>query len=140
MHLCSPMRRWPTSILAVGLTALMLAALWPGPKNDVRDANVPVGTAGSAAPEPEDSFATLHDLETMTGVLDPHQLLGWRVDFHVKVGGILNPTSFWIGKADDHVPVVAMTPVEPGQAVWITGTVEGRKRDVYIRADSVTPE
>jgi hypothetical protein len=67
-------------------------------------------------------------------------LLGWRVDFHVKVSGILDPTSFWIGKADNRVLVVAMTPVEPGQAVWITGTVEGRNRDVYIRADSVTPE
>ncbi|HEY3159065.1 MAG TPA: hypothetical protein VGJ78_08920 [Vicinamibacterales bacterium] len=130
-----------TWIVAGVLTALMLVALWPAPHVDGRRAERPVGTAGyAAAPEPEDSPATLHDLETIAGALDPHQLLGWRVDFHVKVSGILDPTSFWIGKADNRVLVVAMTPVEPGQAVWITGTVEGRNRDVYIRADSVTPE
>ena len=119
----------------------MLIGLWPVQQNDRDETDLPVGTAGHApAPGADESPATLHDLETMTGVLDPHQLLGWHVDLHVKVGGILDARSFWIGRNDNRVLVVAMTPVQPGQTVWITGTIEGRNRDVYIRADSVTPE
>jgi len=134
-------RRWWTWILVGGLAALVLAALAPDPRNEAREADLPVGTAGYApAPEPVESLATLHDLETMTGVVDAHQLIGWHVDFHVKVGGVQDATSFWIGRNDNRVFVVAMTPVQPGQPVRITGTIEGRNRDVYIRADSVTPE
>jgi len=119
----------------------MVAGLRPVPQNERGEADLPVGTAGYApAPEAVESLATLHDLETMTGVVDAHQLIGWHVDFHVKVGGVQDATSFWIGRNDNRVFVVAMTPVQPGQPVRITGTIEGRNRDVYIRADSVTPE
>ena len=76
----------------------------------------------------------------MTGVLDPHALLGWRVDFHEKVGGILDPMSFWIGKPDNRVLVMTAMPVNEGQLVRILGTIDGRDHHVYIRAESVTPE
>ena len=128
-------------LLAAGFTALLAVGLWPVPRNERVEAERPVGTAGYApAPEADESPATLHDLETMSGVLDPHQLIGWHVDFHVRVGGVQDGTSFWIGRNDNRVVVVAMTPVQPGQPVRIIGTIEGRNRDVYIRADSVTPE
>jgi hypothetical protein len=93
-----------------------------------------------AAAEPEESPATLHDLETMAGALDQHELLGWHVDFHVKVSALRDATSFWIGKTDSRVLVVSMTPVGADQIVRITGTVEGQDQQVYIRACSVTPE
>ena len=116
----------------------MLAALWPGPRNEGREANA-VGTAGYAAePEPEDAPATLHDLETMTGTLDQHELLGWHVDFHVKVAAIRDATSFWIGKGDSRVLVRSTATVSADQFVRITGTIEGHDQQVYIRADGVT--
>ena len=117
----------------------MLTALRPGPRNEGGEPDVPVGTAGYAAePEPEESPATLHDLETITGALDQHELLGWHVDFHVRVGAIEDATSFWIGKGDSRVLVRSMMPVTADQLVRITGTVEGQDQQVYIRAERVT--
>ena len=123
-----------------GLTALVLTALRPGPRHETGpEADLPVGTAGYAVePEPEDVPATLHDLETITGALDQHELLGWHVDFHVRVGAIEDATSFWIGKGDSRVLVRSMTPVTADQFVRITGTVEGQDQQVYIRAERVT--
>jgi len=123
-----------------GLTALVLTALRPGPRHEAgREADLPVGTAGYALEsEPEESPATLHDLETVTGALDQHELLGWHVDFHVRVGAIEDATSFWIGKGDSRVLVRSMTPVTADQFVHITGTIEGQDQQVYIRAERVT--
>ena len=118
----------------------MLVALLPAPQNEGgREADRPVGTAGYAVePEPEDAPATLHDLETITGALDQHELLGWHVDFHVRVGAIEDATSFWIGKGDSRVLVRSMMPVAADQFVRITGTIEGQDQQVYIRAERVT--
>ena len=141
MHFESRVRSvwvWP---LAAGLTALIVASLWTAPRDQTVWPETPVGTAGHvAAAEPEESPATLHDLETMAGALDPHELLGWHVDFHVRVSALRDATSFWIGKTDSRVLVVSMTPVNADQIVRITGTVEGQDQQVYIRASSVTPE
>jgi len=127
--------------LAAGLTALMVAVLWTSPEGPPPSRETPVGTAGRVtAGEPDESPATLHDLETMAGALDQHELLGWHVDFHVKVSAIRDATSFWIGKADSRVLVVSMTPVSADQFVRITGTIEAQDQQVYIRAGSVTPE
>ena len=127
-------------MVAAGLAVLMLA-LWLGPRNDRGGADQPVGTAGRGeAAEAEDSPATLHDLETMTGAVDQHALVGSRVDFHARVADVTNATSFWIGHTDNRVPVTARTPVTVGQFVRITGTIEIRDQQVYIRADSVTPD
>ena len=139
MHQSSPVARGWLWMLAAALTALLLVALWPVRDNERREAGRPVGTTGeAAAPEPEDLPATLHDLETMTGALDPHELLGWHVDFHVRVKAVRDATSFWIGTGESRVLVLSMTPVGADQFVRITGTVEGRDQQVYIRADRVT--
>jgi hypothetical protein len=133
-------RRTWTWLVAAGLTALMLA-LWPGPQTDRRRADQPVGTAGRAeVAEPEDSPATLHDLETMTGAVDQHALVGSHVDFHARVADVADSTSFWIGSKDNRVPVIAMTPVIAGQFVRITGIIDIHDQQVYIRAELVTPE
>jgi hypothetical protein len=125
---------------AAGLTALVLAVLWPGP-NEYGGLDRAVGTAGyGASSEPEDSPTTLHDLETMTGIVDQHQLVGSRVDFYAKVADVADAMSFWIGMKDNRVPVTATTRVTPGQFVRIIGTIETKDQEVYIRADSVTPD
>jgi hypothetical protein len=129
-----------------------------------------VGTAGrdASVPEPEDSPATLHDLETVTGSLDPHELIGTRVDFDLKVGDINDNASFWVGTKDNPMLVVfgrdkasthGIQPVKRGEMARVTGTIEAippagsryswgvndslrRELDqkVYIRADKVIPE
>jgi hypothetical protein len=127
-------------MVAAGLGVLMLA-LWPAPRNDRGGADQPVGTVGHAeAAEPEDSPATLHDLETMTGAVDQHALVGSHVDFHARVADVTDSTSFWIGHKDNRVPVTARTPATVGQFVRITGMIEIRDQQVYVRADSVTPD
>ncbi len=129
-----------------------------------------VGTAGrdTSVPEPEDSPATLHDLETVTGSLDPHELIGARVDFDLKVGDINDDASFWVGTKDSPMLVVlgrdkasanGVQPLKRGEMARVTGTIEAippagsryswgvndsvrRELDqkVYIRADKVIPE
>src|ERR1043165_7386812 len=79
--------------------------------------NPPVGTAGrDSAPEPADTDATLHDIETMTGSVDEHELIGRRVDFHVVVADTASAGAFWIGKGDNRelvVPSRTRTAAQP---------------------------
>ena len=153
---------WATFI---GVLALVVALMWVGPYHRSRHGTgisavgyPPVGTAGhEGADEPDESPATLHDLETVTGTVDPHELIGRRVDFHVKVADINNYTSFWVGNKDNRMLVVhggsSPTNINPAQTVRITGTIEGipiaeasafddqlKDQKVYIRAEHVTPE
>jgi hypothetical protein len=134
-----------------GIFALMVALLWAGPYSNSRHGtgvlplvHPPVGTSGrNRAGEPEDSPATLHDLETVTGAVDPHELIGRRVDFSVKVANINNYTSFWVGTKDNRMLVVLernkrsdaqrdrgapssndIKPAAAGQMVRITGDIE----------------
>ena len=145
------------------MLALVVALMWEG--NYMRGrhgagaspvSDPPVGTAGHAsADEPDESPSTLHDLETVTGAVDPHELIGRRVDFHVKVADINDYTSFWVGSEDNRMLVIHGTPsahdinpAAPGQLVRITGTIEDfpnaetafKDEKVYIRAEHVTPE
>ena len=160
----------------IGVVAVIGALMWVAPYQQSRaDTGVspvsdpPVGTAGrDAANEPEASPATLYDLETVTGAVDPHELIGGAVDFHVKVADINNDTTFWVSNKDNRILVVlhgTLSPHDiklatPGQVVHITGTIEGvpnaearyswglndsqrrtlEDQKVYIRAEHVTPE
>jgi hypothetical protein len=141
------MKRTPTWAIFAG-TVVLVGAIWAGGSlrthEGVRVSSLEapaVGTAGrEAVPEPYDSPATLHDLETMTGAVDQHALLGSHVDFHARVADVADSTSFWIGSKDNRVPVTAMTPVIAGQFVRITGMIDIHDQQVYIRAESVTPE
>ena len=156
------MRREAVWATFVGVLALIVALMWvvpyhrSGPGTGVSAVGYPpVGTAGrESADEPDESPATLHDLETVTGTVDPHELIGRRVDFHVKVADIYNYTSFWVANKDNRMLVVHAAPspndirhAAPGQMVRITGTIEGipfkdqlKDQTVYIRAEHVTPE
>jgi len=106
---------WATFI---GVLAVIAALMWAGPYSLSRHgtgvsavSNPPVGTAGrERADEPDESPATLHDLETVTGTVDPHELIGQRVDFHVHVADINNDTSFWVGNKDNRMLVVHGVP------------------------------
>jgi hypothetical protein len=146
----------------VGVFALIVALMWVGPyQRSDHSTGVsavgypPVGTAGrESADESDQSPATLHDLETVTGTVDPHELIGRRVDFHVKVADINNYISFWVANQDNRMLVVhgASSPndIKPAQMVRITGTIEGipngafddqlKDQKVYIHAEHVTPE
>lgn len=157
------MKRIATWGIVVGVLALVVALMWAGPYMRGRHGagaapvgNPPVGTAGHAsADEPDESPSTLHDLETVTGAVDPHELIGRRVDFHVHVADINNNTSFWVGSQDNRMLVIHgapspndVNPAAPGQLVRITGTIEDfpnaetafKDEKVYIRAERVTPE
>src|SRR5262245_22990535 len=171
---------WAMLISIVGMIAALIgvivAMMWDTSYQASRQgtavshaSNPPVGTAGrDGANDPEASPATLHDLETVTGTVDPHELIGRTVDFHAKVADINNDTSFWVSNKDNRMLVVFLgapspqdiKPAAPGQTVHITRTIEaipnaaGRYRwglndwqsravedqMVYIRAEHVTPE
>jgi hypothetical protein len=125
--------------------AVIVALVWAGRRSPAEQgANQgAVGTAArGAAPRPIDAEATLHDLETMTGVNDPNQLIGRRVDFHAKVTEV-NNFVMWTGMGDNRVLVALgrddrseaqrmhgapspnnIKPVHAGQTVRITGTIE----------------
>lgn len=160
------MKRTAVWAAFIGVSASIVTLIWAGPYIRSRHdtgvsavGNPPVGTAGrEVVNERDESPATLHDLETVTGTVDPHELIGRRVDFHVKVADINNYTSFWVGSKDNRILVVRpqgaaspndIKPAAPGQMVRITGTIEGipnaearafEDQKVYIRAEHVTPE
>ena len=133
---------------AAGITALILTLLLSTPSGEPQDA---VGTTGHLMADGEDSPATLHDLETATGAVDQNELIGRRVDFHVKVADLASDTSFWVGSKDNRMLVVLGRDngsdafITVGHTARITGTIEELSKPlndqkVYIRADNVIPE
>jgi hypothetical protein len=71
-----------------------------------RVAELPSGEGTSAVP----AAAVINELETITGVVDGHELIGRRVDLHVDLGeASANANAsgrFWIGPADSPLLVV----------------------------------
>jgi hypothetical protein len=132
------------AVLAAGAAVFVLLQL--APSSAVQSDTI--GTAGSELPDPLDTPATLYDLETVTGTLDPYELVGQHVDFHLHVADIAADNSFWVGTRDNRVLVVRSkghTPLVKGQLVRISGTIEplrpaARDQKIYLRADLVTPE
>lgn len=132
-----------------GIVAVVVAIVWAGGRsreeNPASQAASPraIGTAARGVPpRPIDAEATLHDLETMTGVSDPNELIGRRVDFQAKVTEVNNYV-MWTGTGDNRVLVVLgrddrseaqrmhgapspnnIKPVHAGQTARITGTIE----------------
>ena len=114
----------------VGTVAVIAALMWAPPYQQSRAATAvspvstpPVGTAGrDGANEPDESPATLHDLETVTGTVDPHELIGRTVDFHVKVADINNDTSFWVSNQDNRMARVAKSARWGRTAISIIST------------------
>lgn len=150
------------------MLALIVALLWVGPyfrsrrgigisaRGDYPHAQETsgVGTTGrDEHVEPlTNSDATLHDLETMLGVNDENQLIGRRVDFHVRASDMNNYGAMWIGNGSNRALVVLardnrtsaqrdrgvpspnnIQPVKAGQMAHITGTIERIPKDDEAR-------
>jgi hypothetical protein len=142
------MARFVRWAVPLGILALIVGMLWVDRVGVPPGVDSAVGTAGhGSAPEPDDSPATLHDLETLTGTVDPHELIGTRVDFHVRVRDVNDDMSFWIGNQDNRILVVhngvvpnGSAPLDAGRTARVIGSIEMRGAEPYIRADRVMPE
>jgi hypothetical protein len=70
-----------------------------------------VGTSGEQAPGADQNSGPpasgiIHDLETITGSNDGHQLVGRRVELHAPVHQHINDVAFWAGMGDNRLLVV----------------------------------
>jgi hypothetical protein len=109
-----------------------------------------IGTTGGDVPKATDDgglaaivpSSIIQELETITGAVDGHELVGRKVDLHVRVREIANDTALWVGEADNQVLVVldrddrhgtkhptgvlashGILPVHAGQMATISGTI-----------------
>ena len=105
-----------------------------------------VGTSGQRSNESENSgpaLSTIHELETITGSNDGHELVGRHVDLHVPVNQHINDVAFWVGPRDNRLLVVlarddrdgstrqhgepsgtAIGAIRAGQQATVSGTVQ----------------
>ena len=134
----SAVRRAGRHLVWVGFGALLLigALVWAEPTGgSVRQRDV-TGDSGHVESIPEPSGTSggemIHELETITGTLDGHELVGQRVDLHVDVASIpafVNEgVRFWIGPRDNPVLVVLNrdaldAPLQAGRRYAISGSV-----------------
>jgi hypothetical protein len=131
------------------VSATAKASVPGGPAPEIQGG--PVGTTGSDVPKGADDHggpaaivppALIQELETITGAVDGHELIGRKVDLHVRVQEIANETAFWVGEPDNQVLVVlgrdnrngskrqagvpaahGILPVHAGQMAAISGTI-----------------
>lgn len=101
----------------------------------------PVGTTGTR--DQDSSPATIKEIETITGTVDGHRLIGRRVDLHVNVQNVVNDGAFWVGSGDNRLLVViardtrtggqhqrgvapshGISPAHRGQKTTISGTIQ----------------
>jgi hypothetical protein len=120
------------------------------PSNPNIGVSPPVGTTGTGGartdrPAPPEDFspATIKEIETITGDLDGHQLIGRRVDLHVNAQNVVNGRAFWVGSSDNRLLVVIardtrsggqhqrgdapshrISPAHRGQKTTISGTIQ----------------
>ena len=136
--------------LGMAAVAVVVMVVWPHSRSRLgmgtsSIGNPAIGTTGRVNAAPEDSPATVHDLDTVLRTVDQNELIGRRVDFHVRVADLNDYTSFWVGNKDNRMLVVPgrdNPPMKVGQTARITGSIERAPKDqeVYIRADNVIPE
>jgi hypothetical protein len=100
----------------------------------------PVGTSGGDA---VDSPAVIKELETITGAVDGHELVGRRVNLAVPVQETANDNAFWVGTGDNRLLVVVrrdrrdgvqrqegtvathgITPVHAGETATVVGRIQ----------------
>jgi hypothetical protein len=167
-----------TWVVAAAVAAMVVVLGWLGPYFGSRHVTGPARTAVPhaqattvrARPVPTDadvSPATIREIETITGAVDGHELIGRRVDLNLKATGVTNKGVFWVGSRDNHVLVAPSRdtgtqrrPVREGERVSIAGTIQGvpkakerlswdltapdllqlTDQKIYIRADRIRPE
>jgi hypothetical protein len=114
-------RRAGLLLLAAGAIALAALMVWIAPGGGggreradglvrtTTGSEGSVGTAGQRSGEGSNSgpaLSTIHELETITGSNDGHELVGRRVDLHVPVSQHINDVAFWVGAKDNRLLVV----------------------------------
>jgi hypothetical protein len=132
--------RWVWAV-AAGVAAIVVVLGWLGPYFGSRHLTGPYssgvpyaeGTAGREQPEVTDAVAplsTIQEIETITGAIDGHELIGRRVDLRLNATGVTSQGAFWVGPQDNRVLVApardgqaARRPVREGEAVTILGKV-----------------
>lgn len=102
-----------------------------------------VGTSGRDRPVAESTLVySIREVETITGLVDRHQLVGRHVELHVPITGMANDQAFWIGGKDNQILVVptrdhrdtaesqageiatnGIAPLEAGKMATISGTI-----------------
>jgi hypothetical protein len=73
-------------------------------------------------------LTTIHEVETITGATDGHQLVGRRVDLHVPVQEHLNDVAFWVGPRDNRLLVVLARDDRDGETRQLGGPAGGISR------------
>ena len=146
-------------LLALAVLAMGAVAVWMSPGGDGGSEQSTgharnelgmlgsVGTSGQQGGEHSENsgpgLVTIHELETITGTNDGHELVGRRVDLRVPVQQHINDVAFWIGPKDNRLLVVlardnrdgetrqrgepgstGLGKVRIGQQATIAGTVE----------------
>ena len=151
-------RRWGLLLLGAGAIALATLMVWIAPGGGggreradglvrtTTGSEGSVGTSGQRSGEGENSgpaLSTIHELETITGSNDGHELVGRRVDLHVPVSQHVNDVAFWIGPKDNRLLVVlgrdnrngttrqqgesatnSVGRVQAGQQATVSGTIQ----------------
>ena len=103
-----------------------------------------VGTAGRDRSAAEAMLVySIHEVETITGLVDRRPLIGRKVELHVPVAAIANDQAFWVGEKDNRLLVVptrdhrdpverqaglitgnGIAPLESGSTAVISGTIQ----------------
>ena len=119
---------------------MVVLLVWLGPYFGRRHLTRPVSsgipyaeaTTGRDEPEVIDAVpaSTIQEIETITGAIDGHELIGRLVALRLNATGVTSQGAFWVGPQDNHVLVapapnkpIARRPVREGEAVTILGTV-----------------
>lgn len=151
-------------LMATGLVALLAFAIWMSPGGDAgfeqgdglvrttTGAEGSVGTTGeqegnlggdNSGPALVQIDNPIHEIETITGTNDGHELVGRRVDLHVPIQQHVNDVAFWVGPGDNRVLVVlardnrdgemrqrgkpsssGLGEIRAGQQATVSGTVQ----------------
>lgn len=126
-------------VVAAGVVTMAVLLAWLGPYfgsylTGPASSGIPYaeGTAGRDEPEVTDAVppSTIQEIETITGAVDGHELIGRRVELRLKATGVTSQGAFWVGPQDNHILVApardepaARRPVQEGEAVTILGTI-----------------
>ena len=73
------------------------------------------GAARNSGPSATGAGGIIHELETITGTNDGHELVGRRVEMHVPVSQHINDGAFWVGMGDNRLLVVLSRDTRDGQ-------------------------
>jgi hypothetical protein len=118
--------------IGVGLIALMVGGIIAGlvwlnrfeSRGPVRTEHGMPGAVATTGEEPGSldtdnsgpALSTIHELETITGATDGHELVGRTVDLHVPVQQHINDVAFWVGNRDNRLLVVLSRDNRDGAA------------------------